>query len=565
MAVLLLSGVAAYANSLDAPWVFDGKDYIAGGRASLKLWPPWASMQGAARPIGTWSFAVSHALHGTDVFGYHVLNLAIHLGAALALLGIVRRTLLGTRLAERYAPAATGLALAVAMLWMLHPLQTQSVTYVYQRFESLMGLFFLLTLYTFIRAQDAARPVWWYAGSIGCCLLAMGSKEVAAVLPLVLLWYDRALLADSWREVFRRRWKFYATLFGLLGVLGLMVLTRLNIYRGGGVLVVEGLSWWEYALTQPGVVLHYLRLSFWPQGQCLDYAWPVAQGPGAIVPPLLAVGALLALTGWLVVRRPALGFLGGWFFLILAPTSSVAPIKDLAFEHRMYLSLAAVVAAVVIGGYELLGRVQARRPDWPSRRTLGIALVAVAAIALGTATWFRNETYASEVSVWRDVVAKCPNNARAHNSLGSALAAEGKVEPAIGHFRKALELDADYGLAHFNLATVLGPTHPHEAVEHYHAAIEQRPRDARAYANLGAVLTQLKEMDAAERHLRKAIELQPRAARAHFNLANVLARQSRLDEAIEHYREALRIEPDYSQAAANLELALQLRAEQPGR
>ena len=182
----------------------------------------------------------------------------------------------------------------------------------------------------------------------------MGAKEVIATAPIVVLLYDRAFLAGSFRETFRRRGALYVGLAASWAVFGAMLL----LYKGSGAagFGISMVTPWQYALTQPGVILHYLRLSFWPQPLCLDYSWPFATAFRQAAPEVIALAALLAATGWAAVRRPAAGFLGAWFFLILAPTSSVMPIKDACFEHRMYLSLAAVVAGAVIAGYALLRR-----------------------------------------------------------------------------------------------------------------------------------------------------------------------------------------------------------------
>ncbi len=222
--LIVLAAVAVFSNSFAGPFVFDGRGFIEQNPAIRTLWPPWAPMVNTNRPVGLWSFALNYAVGGLNVWGYHAANLAIHLAAALTLFGIIRCTLARGRLASQFGPAACWLALAAALLWLVHPLQTQSVTYVYQRYESLMGLWFLLTVYCFIRGAEGDSPIFadvkmgtvpaafWYVGSVICCLLAIGTKEVAVVTPLLVLWYDRALVASSWRKMLRRRWGYYAAL-----------------------------------------------------------------------------------------------------------------------------------------------------------------------------------------------------------------------------------------------------------------------------------------------------------------------------------------------------------------
>jgi tetratricopeptide (TPR) repeat protein len=550
-------GLTIYANSFSAPLVFDAKDYILIHVAKRPLWPPWSAMGDTNRPVAVLSFVANYRLHGPEVWGYHAVNLAIHLAAAWVLFDLVRRTLSLPPTSPRYGKAAWPLALTVALLWMVHPLQTQSVTYIYQRFESLMGLFFLLSIYCLLRGATSGRPGWWYGASIASCLLAMGSKEVAATLPLVLVWYDRVFLAPSWRDLLKRRWGLYAALGGTLVFAAALVLSSMQLYRGGGVLFVDQTSPWQYALTQPGVLLHYLRLSIWPQGQCLDYGWPVTRSAAEAVLPAILLLGLLAATAWCVVRRPAWGFIFGCFFLILAPTSSFFPIRDPAFEHRMYLPLAAVVIAIVLGSYEIARHPALKRWITPSRRKAAYAVAVLAAvIALGTATVLRNRVYRSEVALWRDVVQKAPRNPRGHNSLGAALDQLGQVDAAVRCFRQALRLRPDYPRAHYNLATALTQSDPEAAIHHYRRALEDHPHNAKAHSNLGAVLAQTVDVNGAIDHLQTALEINPESAEAHNNLGRVLA-ASKPEQAADHLRAALRINPDYPDAHNNLAVVLE--------
>ena len=373
---------------------------------------------------------------------YHAGNLLIHLLAALTLFGIVRRTLLLPMLRDRFAGTSTGLATAAALIWALHPLQTESVTYIVQRAESLMGLCYLLTLYGVIRGASSERPRPWYAAAVAACVLGMGAKEVMATAPIVVLLYDRAFLSGSFRETFRRRGALYLGLAATWALLGALML----LYQGAGGagFGISTVAPWRYALTQPGVILYYLRLSFWPQPLCLDYSWPLATEFRQAAPEAIALAALLAATAWAVVRRPALGFLGAWFFLILAPTSSVMPIDDACFEHRMYLSLAAPVVAAVVGvclAAERLSRRPGESQEARKRLAFGIAalLALCAAAGLGAMTLRRNAQYRSEFSIWEDTVHKRPENPRAWGNLGDAYVNASRYDEAIRSCDTALE------------------------------------------------------------------------------------------------------------------------------
>jgi hypothetical protein len=206
-AVLVVVGAAAYANSFSGGFFLDDYRTILDNHLVCDFWPRMRLLR-SSRLIVKLSFVVNYAISGARPWSYHLLNLALHLTAALALFGVVRRTLLTERMRDRFGRAATPLALASAGLWMLHPLTTSAVTYVTQRFESAMGMFFLLTLYGAIRgATEQNRN--WYVAAVAACLAGMASKETIGVAPVVVAGYDRIFLARSWREVLHRRWGLY--------------------------------------------------------------------------------------------------------------------------------------------------------------------------------------------------------------------------------------------------------------------------------------------------------------------------------------------------------------------
>src|SRR6185295_14223299 len=262
-------------------------------------------------------------------------------------------TLSCPRLERRYAADARALATIVALIWLIHPLQTQSVTYIYQRLESLMTLFYLATLYAFVRGTRSPQPLAWYALSVICSALGMATKEVMVTAPLAVLWYDRVFVAADWKELFRRRWFYYFLLAGTWLVLGLVMFMNSARYGRDGVLDVSGISPLGYGLNQPPAILHYLRLAFFPYGLCLEYREKLSHDPWQLGPPLVVLLVMLASTLWAMVRWPALGLAAGMFFLVLAPKSSIAPLRDLVYEHRMYLPLASVILLTVLTAHAI--------------------------------------------------------------------------------------------------------------------------------------------------------------------------------------------------------------------
>jgi tetratricopeptide (TPR) repeat protein len=334
----------------------------------------------------------------------------------------------------------------------------------------------------------------------------MGTKQVMVTAPLVVLLYDRTFLAGTFREAWRRRWGLYLGLAATWLILAPRYLALGSFFLDRPMAGPAGLPQvlatpWEYLRSQPGVVTHYLYLTFWPGSLCLDYDWPVAETAREILPPAIFVIALLGLTLWAARRRPMLGFLGLWFFLILAPTSSVVPMQDLAFEHRLYLPLAAVVVAAVVGAYALgralicHGRLarpcpvgtpgstagQAGRGTRGWGRGLAVLALAAAAVPLGYRTVLRNADYRSPLVMWGDVVRRRPANPRAHSNYGVVLYLKGDVDRSIVEFNTAVALKPNYAEAHNNR----GLSFQHkgrleEAVRDYTRATELSPTYAAA-------------------------------------------------------------------------------------
>jgi tetratricopeptide (TPR) repeat protein len=548
---IIFGGVFAYWNSFAGRFVFDDRSSIVPDVGIRQTALSWAGLV-KGRSLTDLSFAANYAIGGLDPWGYHAVNLAIHILAALTLFGVVRRTLLQEPRRDRYCTAAPWLALAIALLWCVHPLQTGSVTYIIQRAESMMGLFYLLTLYCFIRSTEAGRGrVFWVLAAAASLFLAMRSKEVAVTAPVVLLLYDVVFLSGSFLGALRRRAATYTLLVVVAGVAAFGIVA--NVLASARPGTTEGeygfnlhhTSPLEYALSQPGVILHYLRLAFWPTGLCLDYYWPVARDGADVIPAGVVILLLLGLTAWLLVRRSWLGFLGAWFFLILAPTSSVMPLKDLAFEHRMYLPLAAVVALVVLGGYALLQGPLARlTPSVRLRSVVLGVLVVVPALVLALHTRFRNRAYGDLRVMWADVVAKRPANPRGHVNLGTVLIDRGDKVGAEEHFRTAVDLEPQYAIAQHHLGQALALRGRYDEGElHLRKAIDLDPDWPQPHVGLGICLHHQGKAEEACEQFEAALRLNPNHALAHYDLGLVLKQLGKKEEAREHFAAILRVNP----------------------
>ncbi len=521
--LLVLLGVAAYAPSLQGAFLLDDHSSIVNNPQVRRLWPVWETAAGSTRPLVQYSFAVNYAVGGLDPFGYHGVNLAIHLAAALLLMGLVARTL-----------KSPGTAFAAAAFWLLHPLQTESVTYIAQRAESLMGLFYFATLYSFARGRRRA--------SVFCCALGMLSKPAMATAPLAVLLYDRVFVSGSFRRALRRSPRYYAALACSGLVLVLLLLSPHESARSAGPWGEGVLSPLRYAANQCLVILHYLKLAVWPHPLCFDYLWSARPLRQLLLPIAVLVAGALALF-WSARRYPRAGFLAGWFFLTLAATSSFIPVRDLAAEHRMYLPLAALAVAAALAG---------RRWIPGSRARVGAACILAALLGLGT--YRRNQEYRSAETMWRSVLAQRPWNWRAHSNLGMALEDLQRVDEAIEQYREALRLKPDFAVAHNNLGFALEREkgNPDESWSHYLQAIESKADYAAPHLNAGNLLMEKGRPAEAFSYFEKALRLAPDSATVHNDVGAALMRLERLPEAREQFEIAIRLMPDFAAAHNNL-------------
>ncbi len=544
---------------------------------------------------------MNYAVSGTRVWSYHAANLLIHLLAALTLWGIVRRTL-ELRERNRLRPSADGppgrarratVALLIALLWTVHPLQTESVTYIIQRAVSLMGRFYLLTSYCFgrgIEGGESGRPAWraavgWFGLSWLACLFGMGTKEVMVSAPVIVFLYDRTFVSGSFHAAWQRHRRVHLALAATwIALAGLVAAGGGN--RSGTIGLDVPLPWSAYALTQFVAIAKYLRLALWPQPLVFNYETFWISRPSEVLPAALLVVALAGGTLWALRRRPALGFLGIFFFAILAPTSLVPGVNQMIAEHRMYLALAPVMVLGVLAIERLA------RAARPVRAPAGLAAAGLLLAALGCLlTARRNAVYRTELSLWADTAAQRPGNPAAAIGLGNALVRAGQAGAGIAQYERALRLRPDSADAHLDLGNALAGTgrwqqaileygralalRPGQADTHYNLGLTLRkagrtaeaiaqfeetlrlqPGFAAAGLNLGDALDESGQGPAAVAAYRRTLVLAPGYAPAHFNLGVTLENAGRMPEAIAEFEQTLRLQPDFPKAHNNLGIAL---------
>ena len=549
-ALLVLAVLTAYANTLGVPFLYDDVEAIAGNPSLRTLWPLTGVLAPdlpggvtvSGRPLLNLSFALNYAVSGPAVWSYHALNALIHAAAALTLYGLTRHLLPRARATSRLT--TDRLAVTIAALWALHPLQTQAVTYTVQRAESLTGLFYLLTLYTFVRAAGTpAHAIRWSAACVAACTLGMATKETMVTAPMLVLLCDRTFFAATWRTVWQERRRLHLALGATWLLLGLLIWST-GGNRGGTVGLGVGQPLWAYPLTQFNALAHYLQLAVWPHPLTFEYGTFWVERAGDLLPYAAIILPLVAATAWALACHPRAGFLGACFFIILAPTSLAPGTIQMIVEHRMYLPL----AAVVTGGVVLLHRCGGAR---------ALTACALLGAAAGATTVARNHDYRSAIALWTHTVQQRPLNPRAQSGLAEAYAAAGQIDQAIVHHREAVRLLPDEAHYHYNLAHALARAgRRDDAILSYRQALRLAPAEAKTHNNLALLLSQNGQGEAALSHYAEARRLRPHEALYAYNHGVTLVGLNRTRDAISGFTTALSLRPDYADAHFNLGSAL---------
>jgi protein O-mannosyl-transferase len=559
------------------------------------------------RIVGFFTFAVNYRIHGDTVAGYHVVNLLIHILNGFLVYFLVLLTFRTPFFSNPFSPplslrggrvelsnagpstlnsqlSTQFVSLAAALLFVSHPIQTQAVTYIVQRFTSLATLFYLVSLVMYIKgrlASPQAGKLTGYVLSLISAVLAMKTKEIAFTLPLVIALYEFMFFDGALKK--RILYLVPLLLTMLIIPLSLMGSTKpLGEIIGDvseATRVQTDISRWEYLFTQFRVIVTYVRLLFFPVNQNLDYDYPVYRSffdPNVIMSflflmlifgvgvyffytsridslgnPAYRTGRHRGIAPTTHLRLIAFGIF--WFFITLSVESSIIPITDVIFEHRLYLPSVGFFIAVA----SVLSMVWERLKDkakWAGKAVTG-GLIAVVLLFSGV-TYARNTVWQSELSLWKDVARKSPGKARAHSNLGLAFMNKGDMDNAAVAYGRAIAIDPKIAEPHFNLGVVYERKgQPDEAIEEYKKAVSLAPDYADAFFNLGVMYASKGLRDEAIMNYKAALRLRPDFAMAHFNLGVIYMGNNLADEAVKEFEAALMIDPSMDQARTFLEYA----------
>ncbi|SNB44906.1 tetratricopeptide repeat protein [Geobacter sp. DSM 9736] len=532
---------ASYWNSMAVPFTFDDFPYLCENPLirSLSFFsgslPPDSAFTNIdlkynfiLRPVAYFTFTLNYLAGGMQPGSYHLVNLLIHLGSTLLVYLLVRSLLILARQTGKDEKSLSFISFFTAAIFAVHPVQTQAVTYIVQRFTSLAAFLYLLTIFLYLRyrssGSSALRAVYFLA-ALASAVCAMKTKEIAFTLPFVLLMVEFLFLEGSRRK----------RILGLLPFLLTMLIIPLNVAelsaqssQSGSVLMngtnlvnFKNVSPADYAITQLRVLMTYLRLLIFPVNLNIDYDYPLYTSLFDRIILLSLAGNLLLFGGgiWLLklsygetvhrlhLRIAAFGIL--WYFTALSVESSIIPLDDLIFEHRLYLPSVGFLLSAVTGA-DLL------RQSLPRRTPAVAGAICLILIVFSMATIRRNSDWKN---IWQDAVEKSPNKARPWNNLGDALMKGGNPVQAITSFKKALDLQPDYADAWMNLGTAYIDAGEYDkALEVLHSVLRKNPLDFHALNSVGVAYANQGEIEKAVGFFEKSNAVNPAYDTARTNL-----------------------------------------------
>jgi len=516
-------------------------------------------------PLTRLSWSLNYAFGSLNPWGYHLVNVLLHAGNALAFYAVARR-LLAAAVAGGGQEARARIDLSVAaaaaaLAFSLHPLRAEPVAWITGRADVLCGAFVLVTIWFYLRAVDGVEParprlVLAAGAALAAAIL---SKGVALPLPVALLLLDvyplrRWARVGAWPLVREKIPLFVTSLVGAI-VVGLAV-------RHGALLTRSE----EYGVLARVAIAAYCFCIY-----ALRFIWPAALSPLYEMPAqvrlseprfgLAVLACLLVTAALILLRRRWPAGLAAWAFsiIMLAPTSLALRLgADLAPDRYSYVS--GMGCAMLVGGTAVAVAARLRVVARPDRRALlfGVgAAILVATGALAVLTWDQVKIWRDDESLWRRAVRLDPTSPSGASNLGSALRAQGRLDEAAEYSGRAIRLRPGFPEAHLNLALTLAQQgRPVEAEQHFRRALELKPRSVPAHLGLASTLEGQGRVDEAFGHFRTAIEIEPRSAGPHNDLGVALARGGRLADALVEFREAVRLDPASAQAQNNLGLAL---------
>lgn len=571
--------LAIYSNTFHASWHFDDEQNILDRKAIHLTKITWQEMKktffndegNLYRPAACLSLALNYYFGKDNVFGYHLVNISIHVLASIFLFLFIYHTLNLAILKARYGPNSYFIALLATVLWAANPIQTQAVTYIVQRMASMAGMFYIMSMYFYLKGRTSTKRLLTISHYFFCfvaAILAFGSKENAAMLPISIFLFDLFLIQGLTKGNIKKNSLIFIILI-LIPVALALVLKGPSIFSENSLSGYErrGFTLLERLLTEPRIILFYISLLLYPMPDrlCITHDILISQSP--INPPttIIAIFTIIIILGLTIIKSkkwPLVAYCILFYFLNHIIESSIFPL-ELAFEHRNYLPSMLFFVPVAILVLKAIQFFSYKR----SMQIIFSIFIILVLIAQGHSAFMRNFIWKTEESLWLDAVDKSPNLPRAHHNLGRHYGDTGQNQKAIVEYELALKLERGshgetHHLTHHNLALIYVKTDQEdEAIDHLHKAIAIFPRYADAYNNLALIIAKRGKYDDAHNLLIRSLTYDRNSPQAHNNLGFVLLRTNRIDEAISEFKKALGLKDNYLPSLRNLGIAYKYKGD----
>jgi len=565
----LLCGII-YSNTLNSPFIFDDtlniedNAYIRISELNLKtLYKAGFKSPSSRRPLANISFAVNYFFGKYEVIGYHIINILIHLinGILVYFLSIAMfKQMLSSKTVNSPVLKYSNfnivyISLFAALIFISHPIQIQSVTYLVQRMNSMATMFYLLSFLLYLHGRINRlrwrRYALWTGGFVSW-ILALGTKEIAATLPLAIFFYEWYFFQNLSYIWLKNNYKHIVLALVLITSVYVMYLGKLPFDEFFGNYAGRDFTPWQRVLTQFRVIVFYISLLFYPHPSRLNLLHHIIPSDSFVDPfttllSFFVLAFLICLMLALARRQRIISFCILWFFLHLLIESSVIGL-EMIFEHRLYLPMVGFSLLLAYFLFSVL-----------AKKRLWVSIICILVICmLSVATYTRNGIWHDSETFWSDVLSKNPHSHRAHNNLGIFLDKQGRQNEAIYHYSEALRIKPDHAEAHNNLGVVFEQQKRFtDAIYHYNTALQIRPEYIEAHNNLGVALEQQGHFKDAIDHYFMALNLQPNYIDACINLGVALMRQGNLEGAVRSFHAALQIDPDNAGIYNNLGVAVE--------
>ncbi len=631
--ILLLVLVACicfiYKNSIKGPFIFDDvsniqdNPYIRLTKLTLDgIISAGFESLASNRPVANISFALNYYFNGYNVVDYHLVNIFMHILTGIILFYFIKVTLellnpqnlklpfeknappekrsllihnsINSSIStpqRSLSPTSTEIlfiAFFTTFIWLVHPLQTQTVSYIVQRMNCMAAMFYILSLLLYAKARLAITKRKKQALFLGCILsgiLSLGSKEIAATLPFFIFLYEWYFFQDVSLKWLKRNSIYFLCILLFIILLAFFLLGSNPIKIILSNYDTRDFTLWQRVLTEYRVVIYYISLLIFPHPMRLNLLHDFSISH-SFIDPMTTLLSFITILGLMVMairlakRERLLSFCILWFLGNLAIESSVIGL-EIIYEHRTYLPSMFICLLVVVLGYRSI------KIKW-----FGVVLVCIVVTVFSFWTYQRNRVWSDSITFWRDCVRKSPQKVRPHNNLGEVLAdqghiteaakhylealrinpyhteahnnlgvvlkTQGKISEAIGHYKEALRISPNYAPTHNNLgnALILQQGISDEAISHFKEALRLNPKYAEAYSSLSVALIHMGKIDEAVDILKKALQINPHIAATYVNLGGALMLQDKSDEAMDYFNKALQIKPDIAEAHVNLGIIL---------